>query len=1298
MATDFPIRPDGANGKDVHLQRANPTTNYGTGTALEVDGSTGTAHKRGLIEFDLSYLPGLVSSKVLAAWAILKQAETPTGSDYFDLHRITAAWVESEVTWNNRDAGNAWTAAGGDFDATASASQQMSTSAPTLRNTNGFWLRFAIKQLVKDWLDATFANDGVLIKRRAETSVTGASSVGSSDNGTAANRPYLWIENTDSPINLMSVSDGSFQEWTGATRTPNWEALCNPPNIVAEFDAVDDITSGASPLDKRFSTNLMTNAVPAGAAITSVKVVSRFRRSGTSGAVSARVGFRIGGSEYYHATSCDESAGMYTTFVREFTTNPATSNAWQVSEVNAGLEALIKATHTTTPAILLSKLHAVVTFTIASQVQRITSEDAHISDSAQNNNYGNAADIRTAWNVGSLGKRNRGLLKWDLSGLSSSVVIRARLRISYDGTGGYHSSLFTHDLHLITADWAEMQATWLSRKTGVAWTTAGGDYDGAALISRAGYAVNAKNQFIYSDLTQVVKDWLDGVSPNYGILSKCNVESGGGLSWLYIDSREGTQGVLMQPTLIIDVLETTAKTGADSGQGTETTIVAGEITAKSSFDSAATDKERAGYYTLEHMYFIPELPPEQRPPPWMWVFHPGVEAFHEQQQDGAATEGAGQVVHNQLAVSDSGALTDQKVEPPVVEHLRQEPGAGVDLAALWYEIALTDSNASADDQAVIEINPIVGSDVGAGADSAQTPVGYYEGVDAGVGADAQTGLSAELSGIADAAAAVESAQRIAILSRHIMECSVESSLEALADAFDLTLVESDPSDPLTPKAQAWRTLDEGDLVQVRLGLAGLGFDDYGVFRIDGAAVRVSERQIVTELHGRDKAALLIEEKGRDLGGFRLGAYPEQDQTQATRPHCSSIAARLAARVGLGLVWDAPSYSLKEFTVRPDESVSSALNRLLGPLQVSRRYRTDAWVDGENLVVRRRGNGPIIGALDCRQGLIRSISRERQPTVGEVTVRGGTEVVRTTYVPEDHREEKGSDKRESQVEIEDDGSGHRVVRTYLQQPDGAWVQTQEEVEDQDFQEVWDGDRWIGRVLLESETTITTDMHLSTRKTERRITRLSYDGEWRLIRREESKRVYNSESHAFELKEKSLVRFEQITPTDVRTTTTEWKVVSGDLKVKSGYPTRVEQPGTLQSALHTTSSLDNAWDQKEDGTQPERWRKVEQTRQYQGGALGTLGGIPREHSDANLMSDGACYQIAEDMASESGQWLYQFELFWPRPLPYRKGDRVTLTQLPAEMPNMVAIITRVRTQFNVAEAAWTHDISLEAWADS
>ena len=1102
MASESLLQPAAA-GKDAELREASPGSNYGGYASMYINRATTAARYRALIQWDLSGLGVTQGSQIAFARMLLHPAQGPTGTfpATAQAKRLIASWVESEVSWNNRQSGVGWSSAGGDFDAATIDSQDINTG---VRDNANCWFSFLLTQLIRDWLDGAYSNFGLLLKLDQDQAASTTVGFRTSDHATASERPILWVENKNSPMNLVPTGPGYYQQWQNPSYgMPHYEAVCLPPNLGAGVEPLDDfsrsINSSAAGMIESFVTS---GGVPDSASISSVKVAARVRRYASTGYTEGQVGLRVGGADCWHATGFTENAGVWTEVAREWTTNPATGQPWTAAEANA-LEPLIK---------------------------------------------------------------------------------------------------------------------------------------------RTGGSVSCRMCRMYVEVT---------------------------------------------------FSEVTAKSGSDSGQAAEASASVLQFTAKVASDFAATDKERAGYYTLERMFYIPEGPGG---PPWQWVFHPGVEASYTQQQEGAATEGAGQVVHNQVAVSDSGTLTDQKVEPPVVEHLRQEPGAGVDLADLWYEIALSDSNVGGDDQAVIEINPVGASDAGAGADLAQTPVGSYETADAGVAADAHVGLTAELSEIADAATAVESAQRIAILSRHIIECSIESSLEALADAFDLTLVESDPSDPLTPKAQAWRSLNEGDLVQVRLGLAGLGMDDYGTFRIDGAAVSVSERQLVTELHGRDKAALLIEERGRDVGGFRFGAYPEQDATQATRPYCSSIAHQLAARVGLGLVWDAPSYSLKEFTVRLDESVSSALSRLLGPLQVSRRYRTDAWVDGDNLIVRRRGNGPVVGALDCRQGLIRSIARERQPTVGEVTVRGGTEVVRTTYVPEDHREEKGSDKRESQVEIEDDGSGHRVVRTYLQQPDGTWVQTQEEVEDQEFQEVWDGDRWIGRVLLESETTITTNMHLSTRKTERRITRLRYDAEWRLIRREESKRVYDSESNEFELKEKSLVRFEQITPTDVRTTTTEWKVVSGDLKVKSGYPTRVEQPGTLQSALHTSSSPDNAWDQKEDGTQPERWRKVEETKQYEGHATGTIGGIPREHSDANLMSDGACHQIAEDMASESGQWLYQFELFWPRPLPYRKGDRVTLSHLPADMPDMVAIITRVRTQFSVPQAAWTHDISLEAWAES
>jgi len=705
-------------------------------------------------------------------------------------------------------------------------------------------------------------------------------------------------------------------------------------------------------------------------------------------------------------------------------------------------------------------------------------------------------------------------------------------------------------------------------------------------------------------------------------------------------------------------------------------------------DAGALDKEWVGAWG----YWRPQ--PGVRLP---WGPLPGVQAFITSSDSAAATDAA-RLAEEQIAAGDSGVLTDAIAEAPPVEHLGLEPVAAEDVAALWYEIEVSETEVHGEDEVAIEIQPVGDSDAGALTDTAEVPAGIYDGHEAGLAADAWVRLRAETA-TADAAAALEAAQRVIILSRHILECTIESSVEALADAFDLTLVESDPSDPLAPRAQAWRSVGEGDLVQVRIGLADVGMDDYGTFRVDGAAARATESELVTELHGRDRAALLVDER-RDPRSYRLSAYRELDATTWTRPTCRAIAGRLAALVGLGLVWDAPDYRLKEFTLRADESIAAALGRLLEPLQVSRRWRSDAWVDGDSLVVRRRGNGPVLGALECSLGLVRSIVRERQPAVAQVRVWGGTETVLAGY-----EDEESGEAGDSQVQIEDDGSGRRVVRTYTRRADGLWALSQEESEELVFEDVFEPPRWLdehrfasvwlGRLLVESRTIIRSDLHTDSPKTERRVVRFDHDDAHRLALREET--LYEWRAEEWQEREKTLVRYEQVTPTDVRTTTTEWRVVAGQLRVRRGFPRRVEQPGVLQSALRTDSPPDYAWDQQEDGSEPERRRRIERTIQYRGTVKGIEGGIPVEASLPHLMSHAACQQIAEDLASESGKWLYQFEVFWPRPLPYRKGDRVALTHLPADMPDMVAVITRVRTQFSAEQAAWTHDITLEAWSD-
>ena len=670
---------------------------------------------------------------------------------------------------------------------------------------------------------------------------------------------------------------------------------------------------------------------------------------------------------------------------------------------------------------------------------------------------------------------------------------------------------------------------------------------------------------------------------------------------------------------------------------------------------------------------------------------------------GAATEGTSQVVHNLLAGSDAGTATDVKVEYPAVEHLGLEPAVGLDLADLWWEIAVrTDSGSAPEEEAVVELNPIVGSDSGLGTEGAAERIGLYDRNDGAVGVDAASDIWAVMAASPETAVGLEAAERVGLLSRHIIRCSIESTLATLADSLSLALVEADPTDPLAPSAQSWLSFDEGDLVHVRLGLVGVGFDDYGIFRVDETNLQRTADAMVTTLSCRDKAALLIEEKGRAAGGFRFGSYEDEAQDEWTRPTSRAIARRLAAQVGLGLIWDAPNYPLKSFAIGRDEPVSTSLQRLLAPLQQSRRYRTDAWVDGDNLVVRRRGNAPVRGIIDCNLGLVTGIARRREPQRGGIDVYGGTEVKLTTYDWSDLDQET----EHSTVEITDDGAGHRVVKTFLELPSGRSVQTQEEIEDQSFQNVFESPvpqvigRWIGRVLVGAVTLIKTDMN-TTEKQEKRTTGFAYDPAWRLVTRHEETEEYDSTSGEFEKKKQSHTRFEQITPTDVRTTITEWAMVQGPKGlqpvVKSGFPKRVEAPGRLQSSLHMAQDSKGAWEENEDGTQPTQAKKTEETVQYHGHADGG-GALPQTYSNGNLMSHSACQQIADDQQAESGAWSYAIQLRWARPFQYRKADRVTLTHLPGGLASLAATILSVRTTYDRQQSEWTHEVSLEAWAES
>jgi len=538
-------------------------------------------------------------------------------------------------------------------------------------------------------------------------------------------------------------------------------------------------------------------------------------------------------------------------------------------------------------------------------------------------------------------------------------------------------------------------------------------------------------------------------------------------------------------------------------------------------------------------------------------------------------------------------------------------------------------------------------------------------------------------------------------------CEIDSSLGSLADSLDLSLVEEDSAAPATPVAQAWRILDQGDLIRVRLGLNGSGLVDYGIFRVDECALEPTESSWRARIHGRDKAALLVEERAQETYGF--GTWPEDEPKEYTYPSVRSLAKSIAARVGLGLIWDAPNYTFTSFALHPEESASQAISRLLEPLRASRRHYADAWVDGENLVVRRRGNGQNAGAVDCSLGQVSSIRRARQPAVGAIKVLGATYVYVTIYEHGTKQSqagagETGDGEPQASVRIVEDSPTHRVVETGIVQANDEFVIITRETEDLTFEDVMvpvipglSATRWLGRVVLKSEGLEERDLHTDEPTTSRKKTAFGYDDDWRLVLRDERTEDYQSDGSLKKVGH-VVTRFEQITPTDVRTVTTEFKVAAdGTETVKKGFPKWEQSAGTLQSSIRQAPDPDGRWDEKPDGSAPDNVKKTEFSSQYDAIAHGG-GSMPRLYRNENLIGSAICQTIANDLAAESGKWLYSVNLFWPRPFSYRKGQKVTLANLPGDCPDLVdAIIMGVRTHYDEGEGVWAHDLQFEAWRD-
>jgi len=172
------LQPNPTDGKDAFVASDDPAVNYGANLFLSISRvSWQTNQFRTYIQFDLSSIPSTAvvtdASLHLFYGLAIEELDTPAG-----LYRVTSAWDESTVTWNN---------------------QPDSWNAPEATNTVPPWaigsfVSWQVDSLVQSWIDGSVDNYGAMLRDTDEATAETAKGFSSSDNvADPAYRPKLEI-------------------------------------------------------------------------------------------------------------------------------------------------------------------------------------------------------------------------------------------------------------------------------------------------------------------------------------------------------------------------------------------------------------------------------------------------------------------------------------------------------------------------------------------------------------------------------------------------------------------------------------------------------------------------------------------------------------------------------------------------------------------------------------------------------------------------------------------------------------------------------------------------------------------------------------------------------------------------------------------------------------------------------------------------------------------------------------------------------------------------------------------------
>ncbi|WP_107852715.1 DNRLRE domain-containing protein [Oceanimonas marisflavi] len=137
--------------------------------------------------------------------------------------------------------------------------------------------------------------------------------------------------------------------------------------------------------------------------------------------------------------------------------------------------------------------------------------DTYLDDGNPGTNWGSDTQLRIS-NKSNVQKR--GLLRFDLSAIPpASLITSATLEMNLEGIGSGDTAAI--DLHRVTRDWHQSQASWSQALNTTNWTSPGGDIDPTAITSAVIEPAGGPVQW---DITALAGDWVAGNLDNHGVM------------------------------------------------------------------------------------------------------------------------------------------------------------------------------------------------------------------------------------------------------------------------------------------------------------------------------------------------------------------------------------------------------------------------------------------------------------------------------------------------------------------------------------------------------------------------------------------------------------------------------------------------------------------------------------------------------------------------------------------------------------------------------------------------------------